>query len=49
MIRAVACVGPVCSDVVPATSGELLGVALVVVVLVTLTGAAFAVLGRYVR
>jgi hypothetical protein len=42
-----ACVGPACSDAVPTTGLELLGVAVIVAALVAIAGVAFGVLARY--
>jgi hypothetical protein len=42
-----ACVGPACSNGVPATGFELLAVAVIVAALVAVVGVAFGVLARY--
>jgi hypothetical protein len=47
LLAALACVGPGCSDAVPATGTELLGVAVVVLALAAAAGAVFAALARY--
>ena len=43
----IACVGPVCGDVVPATGLELLGAVIVVAAVVAVVGVALGVLARY--